>query len=86
MDSSPQAQHGQQRSQKHWFNLVSGRQGTTRMCGFDGGKYYRMLFVYVDDILELSHKTTEVITEITSFYKGKGREYRTTGYLSRCKY
>ena len=37
----------------------------------DGGKYYEMLFVYVDDILALSHKATEVITEITSFYKAK---------------
>ena len=32
-----------------------------------GGKYYEMLFVYVDYILALSHKATEVITEITSF-------------------
>ena len=30
-----------------------------------------MLFVYVDDILALLHKETEVITEITSFYKAK---------------
>ena len=37
----------------------------------DGGKYYEMLFVYVDDILALSHKSTEVIMEITSFYKAK---------------
>ena len=37
----------------------------------DGKKYYKMLFVYVDDILALSHKATEVITEITSFYKEK---------------
>ena len=35
----------------------------------NGGKYYEILFVYVDDILVLSHKSTEVITEITSFYK-----------------
>ena len=35
----------------------------------DGGNYYEILFVYVDDILALSHKATEVITEITSFYK-----------------
>ena len=35
----------------------------------DGGKYYGMLFVYDDDILELSHKVTYVITEINSFYK-----------------
>ena len=37
----------------------------------NGGKYYAMLFVYVDYILALSHKETEVITEITSFYKAK---------------
>ena len=37
----------------------------------DGGKYSEMLFVYVDDILALSHKATEVITEINSFYKAK---------------
>ena len=30
-----------------------------------------MLLVYVDDILALSHKATEVILEITSFYKSK---------------
>ena len=30
-----------------------------------------MLFVYVDDIVALSHKATEVITENTSFYKAK---------------
>ena len=35
----------------------------------DGEKYYEMLFVYVDDILALSHKATEVITDITSFYR-----------------
>ena len=37
----------------------------------DGGKYYEMIFVYVDDILALSHKATEVITKITSLYKAK---------------
>ena len=37
----------------------------------DVGKYYEMLFLYVDDILALSHKATEVITEITSFYKAR---------------
>ena len=37
----------------------------------DGDKYYEMLFVYFDDILALSHKATEVITKITSFYKAK---------------
>ena len=35
----------------------------------NGGKYYEMLFLYVDEILALSHKETEVITKITSFYK-----------------
>ena len=30
-----------------------------------------MLFVYVDDILALSHKATEVITQIISFYKAR---------------
>ena len=30
-----------------------------------------MIFVYVDDILALSHKETDVIMEITSFYKAK---------------
>ena len=37
----------------------------------DGGKYYEMLFLNVDGILALSQKATEVITEITSFYKAK---------------
>ena len=37
----------------------------------DDGKFYEIIFVYVDDILALSHKATEVITEITSFYKAK---------------
>ena len=37
----------------------------------DGGKYYEMLFVYVDNILALSHKATEVIKDITSFYMAK---------------
>ena len=37
----------------------------------DNCKYYAILFVYVDDILALSHKATEVITDITSFYKAK---------------
>ena len=36
-----------------------------------GGKYCEMLYVYVDEILALSHKATEVIKEITSFYKAK---------------
>ena len=37
----------------------------------DGFKYYEMLCVYVNDILELSHKATEVITEITGLYNSK---------------
>jgi hypothetical protein len=37
----------------------------------DGHKYYEMLFVYVDDILALSHKATDCIQEITNFYKAK---------------
>ena len=37
----------------------------------DGRKYYEILVVYVDDILALSQKATEVITKITSFYKAK---------------
>ena len=30
-----------------------------------------MLFAFVDDIMALSHKSTEVITENTGFYKAK---------------
>jgi hypothetical protein len=37
----------------------------------DGHKYYEMLFVYVDDILALSHKAEDAIKEITTFYKAK---------------
>jgi hypothetical protein len=37
----------------------------------NGHEYYEMLFVYVDDILALSHKATESIAEITQFYKAK---------------
>ena len=37
----------------------------------DGHKYYEMLFVYVDDILAVSHKAKEVIEEVTAFYKAK---------------
>jgi hypothetical protein len=37
----------------------------------DGFEYYEMLFVYVDDILSLSHRTKEAIEEITKFYKAK---------------
>jgi hypothetical protein len=37
----------------------------------DGHKYYKMLFVYVDDILALSHQAIESIQEITNFFKAK---------------
>ena len=37
----------------------------------DGFKYYEMLFVYVDDILAVSHKATNVIKGITAFYREK---------------
>jgi hypothetical protein len=37
----------------------------------DGHQYYEMLFVYVDDILALSHRATDAIEEITVFYKAK---------------
>ena len=35
----------------------------------DGFKYYEMLFLYVDDILAVSHKATDVIKEIAAFYR-----------------
>ena len=34
----------------------------------DGFEYYEMLFVYVDDILALSHQAKKVMKEITEFY------------------
>jgi hypothetical protein len=37
----------------------------------NGFEYYEMLFVYVDDILALSHRAKNVIEEITEFYKAK---------------
>ena len=37
----------------------------------NGHKYYEMLFVYVDDILALSHQAKESIQEITNFFKAK---------------
>jgi hypothetical protein len=37
----------------------------------DGHEYYEMLFVYVDDILALSHRATDVIKEITEYFKAK---------------
>jgi hypothetical protein len=37
----------------------------------DGHQYYEMLFVYVDDILALSHRAEDAIKEITTYYKAK---------------
>ena len=37
----------------------------------DGHPYYEMLFVYVDDILALSHQSETAITEITQFFTAK---------------
>jgi hypothetical protein len=37
----------------------------------DGFEYFEMLFVYVDDILALSHRAKDAIHEITEFYKAK---------------
>jgi hypothetical protein len=37
----------------------------------DGHEYYEMLFVYVDDILALSHRATDAIKEITEYFKAK---------------
>ena len=37
----------------------------------DGHKYYEMLFVYVDNILALSHQAKEVIEEIMTYFKAK---------------
>ena len=37
----------------------------------DGFKYYEMLFVYVDNILAVSNKATDVINEIMAFYRAK---------------
>ena len=37
----------------------------------DGFKYYKMLFVCVDDILAVSHKGKEVLEEIGTFYRFK---------------
>ena len=38
----------------------------------DGFKYYEMLCIYVDDILAISHKATDVLKEITALYRAKG--------------
>ena len=37
----------------------------------DGFKYYEILFLYVDNILAILHKATDVIKEITEFYRLK---------------
>jgi hypothetical protein len=37
----------------------------------DGHEYYEMLFVYVGDILALSHRATDVIKKITEYFKAK---------------
>jgi hypothetical protein len=37
----------------------------------DGFEYYEMLFVYVHDILALSHRAKNAIEEITKFYQAK---------------
>ena len=37
----------------------------------DGFKYYEILFLYVNNILVVSHKATDVIKEITAFYRVK---------------
>jgi len=39
----------------------------------DGYEYYEMLFVYVDDIISVSHRAKEAIAEIMKFYKAKDR-------------
>jgi hypothetical protein len=48
----------------------------------DGHNYYEMLFVYVDNILALSHRAEDVMKEIATF-QGKRWQYQTTGDLSR---
>jgi hypothetical protein len=37
----------------------------------NGHQYYEMLFVYVDNIMALSHQAEDAIKEITAFYKAK---------------
>jgi hypothetical protein len=37
----------------------------------NGHQYYEMLFVYVDDILALSHQAEDTIKQITMFFKAK---------------
>jgi hypothetical protein len=47
----------------------------------NGHKYYEMLFVYVDDILALSHQATMSIQEITNFFKAKDGSIKPEIYL-----
>jgi hypothetical protein len=47
----------------------------------DNGFENEMLFVYVDDILALSHRAKNAIEEITEFYKAKGGVSSHTGDL-----
>ena len=42
----------------------------------DGFKYYEMLFVYIDDILSVLHKETDIIREITAIYRAKERSIK----------
>ena len=42
----------------------------------NGHKYYEMLFVYVNDILALSHQAEGAIKEITTFFKAKDGSIR----------
>jgi hypothetical protein len=37
----------------------------------DGFQYYEMLFVFIDDILALSHEAMKVIGDISQFYRAK---------------
>jgi hypothetical protein len=49
---------------------------TTKDDGFV--EYCEMLFVYVDDIIALSHRAKNAIEEITEFYKAKERSVKQT--------
>jgi hypothetical protein len=42
----------------------------------EGHQNYEMLFVYIDNILALSHRAKDVIEEITAFYKAKDGSIR----------
>jgi hypothetical protein len=52
----------------------------------DGHKYYEMLFVYINDILALSHKATDCIQEITNFYKAKEGSIKPPRNISWCEH